>query len=142
MKKQIFSFLTIAAGSFLFVACSDSKATYVDLETGKSIEVKKDDATGKMVNAETGDPVTFYVDTRSNDTLYGANGKVVNGEIVRTSEGKYILSGDLKIKSDEDEYKIKGDDYKMKVEKDGDIKIKDGDTKTKIDEDGKKVKQD
>jgi hypothetical protein len=39
---------------------------------------------------------------------------------------------------------VKRDDYKMKVEKDGDVKIKDGDKKTKIDgETGeKKVKKD
>lgn len=142
MKKQLLSVLTLAAGSFFFYACSESKATYVDLETGKSIEVKKDDATGKMVNAETGEPVRFYVDTRSNDTLYGTDARVVNGQIVRTPEGRYMLSSELEVKSDEDEYKVKGDDFKMKVEKDGDVKIKDGDTKIKKDEEGTKVKND
>lgn len=101
-----------------------------------------------MVHAETRKPVDLYVDTRSNDTIYGKTGKVINGSIrksnsgtytyVQANEGTYSAKGDVedgevKVKVEDGEYKIKSGDYKKKVEKDGDIKIKDGDTKIKID---------
>ena len=41
--------------------------------------------------------------------------------------------GDLKIKSEDGDYKIKDGDYKKKVEADGDVKIKKGDKTIKID---------
>jgi hypothetical protein len=91
-----------------------------------------------MVRTDTRKPVEIYVDTRTNDTIYGPTGKVINGDVVKTKDGKY--------KYEDGEYKIKDDqaDYKKKAEKDGDTKIKDGDTKTKIDgETGeRKVKRD
>jgi len=31
----------------------------------------------------------IYVDTKTNDTIYNANGKVINGFVVKTSNGKY-----------------------------------------------------
>lgn len=111
---------------------------YLDLNTGEAVELEKDSKTGLMVRKDTKEPVQIYVDTRTNDTIYGPTGKVINGYIVRLGDGKY--------KYDDGEYKIKNDDadYKKKVEKDGDIKIKDGDSKTKIDgETGeKKTKRD
>ncbi len=109
------------------------------LDRARKIELKKDDKTGKMVDAETGETVHFYVDTRSKDTIDGRTGKVVNGKLEKRSSGSYVYIND-----ENDEFKVKSDDYKMKVEKDGDIKIKDGDKKIKIDgETGeKKVKKD
>ncbi len=111
---------------------------YLDLSTGEGVDLEKDDNTGLMVRADTRKPVDIYVDTKTNDTIYGPTGKVINGQVVKLGEWKY--------KYDDGEYKIKNDeaDYKKKVEKDGDVKIKDGDTKTKIDgETGeRKVKRD
>ena len=66
------------------------------------------------------------------DVPNGATGDVVNGNVVKTSDGKYDI---------DDEYKIKYGDYKMKVDGD-EVKIKDGDTKTKIEDGEKKVKKD
>ena len=137
-------------GMVIFVACSDSTGRYVDLNTGESVELVKDEETGLMVNAETKKPVRIYVDTETNDTIWGTSGKVINGSISKNSSGTYIYLGDdddsdYKLKRDGAGYKEKvGDDYKKKVEDDGDVKIKDGDTKIKIDaETGEtKVKKD
>ena len=87
-----------------------------------------------MVNSETNEPVYIYVDTKTNDTIYGASGKVINGYVVKTSDGKYKYDGD-------DEYKIKDSDYKKKVNGE-EVKNKDGDTKIKIEDGEKKVKKD
>ena len=137
MKNAIPAFIVIV--SFLWISCTAEKDRYVDLRTGKSITLEKDSETGVWVNAETKKPVYMYVDTKKNDTIYGKSGLVVNGHIVRSDDNVYWYDVDHN-----EEYKAKSDDYKMKVEKDGDIKIKDGDKKTKIDgETGeKKVKKD
>lgn len=100
---------------------------YLDLSTGDRVDLEKDSSSGLMVRTDTKKPVEIYVDTKTNDTIYGSTGKVINGNVVKLGEWKY--------KYDDGEYKVKNDeaDYKKKVEKDGDIKIKDGDKKIKID---------
>ena len=128
--KQLLVFGLSAA--VIFTSCKQDR--YLDLTAGKYIEVEKDEKTGRMVNSETHDPVYIYVDTKTNDTIYGASGKVINGYVVKTSDGKYKYDGD-------DEYKIKDGDYKKKVDGD-EVKIKDGDTKIKIEDGEKKVKKD
>lgn len=139
-------------------------AQYVDLTTGKTFTPVKHEGTGMMMNPETQRPVHIYINTETNDTLYGRTGEVINGKVVRTPEGRYSFSGDgdyifrdgeyrmrteadsagykKKMQSDGD-VKVKYDGYKRKVEKDGDVKIKDGDAKVKVEEDGTmKVKED
>ncbi|HEX5652528.1 MAG TPA: hypothetical protein VFX58_05610 [Chitinophagaceae bacterium] len=137
MKKIFFSVMAtvVLAG---FTACSDSKDRYVDLRTGKPVNLVKDDQSGLMVDESTKKPVYIYVDTKNNDTIYGKTGVVINGQVSTNSDGEYVYVNDL------EPYEIKDGDYKKEVEKDGDIKIKDGDTKVKIDgETGeKKVKTD
>ncbi len=154
--------LLAGAVSFGLFSCDNNDSRYLDLTTGEAVELEKDEKTGLMVNTETGKPVKVYVDRRSKDTIWGSNGKVVNGYIARSEDGEWEYKGDdFKVKSDGDEYKMKsGDDYKVKsedgeykikngdykkeVEKDGDVTIKNGDTKIKIDgETGeRKVKRD
>jgi len=129
MKQLLF--LASISASLFFTACKQGR--YYDLTAGKYIEVEKDDS-GRIVNSETHEPVYMYVDTKTNDTIYGASGKVINGYIVKTEDGKYKYEGD-------DEYKIKYGDYKKKVDGD-EVKIKDGDTKIKIEDGEKKVKKD
>jgi hypothetical protein len=121
--------------SALLWACSPQER-YLNLNTGEKVELEKDPETGLMVDAKTKQPVYLYVDTKTNDTIYGKTGKVVNGEIVRI-DNEYKFKGDY-------EYKSADGDLKVEVEKDGDIKIKDGDSKLKVDgETGeKKVKKD
>jgi len=128
--KQVLVLISVSAG-ILFTACKQDR--YYDLTAGEYIEIEKDDQ-GRVVNSETHDPVYMYVDTKTNDTIYGSTGKVINGYVVKTSDGKYKYEGD-------DEYKIKDGDYKKKVDGD-EVKIKDGDTKVKIEDGEKKVKKD
>ncbi len=137
MKKTIipaFAFAIIVG----LVACSDTKDRYIDLRTGKTVELVEDEKTGLMVDATTNEPVYLYVDTKNNDTIYGKTGEVINGHLIVTDNNEYVYEKDFQ------SYEVKGEDYKVEVEKDGDIKIKDGDSKLKIDgETGeKKVKND
>jgi len=128
--KQLLLISSIAA--FLLVACN--RPRYYDLTAGEYVNLEKDNSTGKMMNTKTHKPVYMYVDTKTHDTIYAATGEVINGHVVVTSDGKYKYDGD-------DEYKIKEDDYKKKVDGD-EVKIKDGDTKIKIEDGEKKVKKD
>ena len=127
MKKIL---LIGASAMFVLIACNRHR--YYDLTAGEHVNLEKDSRTGKMVNAETHQPVYMYVDTKTHDTIYGATGEVINGHIVMTSDGKYKYDGD-------DEYEGKNGDYKKKVDGD-EVKIKNGDSKTKIEDGDKKVK--
>ena len=118
------------------MACNNGQARYIDLNSGETIKVVKDEH-GRLVNAEDKKPVRFYVDAKTKDTIDGRTGKVVNGELVKSDEGDYeYISVRDALASD--------DDFKKKVEKDGDVKIKSGDKKIKIDgkTGEKKVKND
>lgn len=149
MKQLLMVVLAVA--SFVMMGC-DNDARYVDPNTGEALNLKENE-NGLLVDAETGESVDIYVDTRSNDTINGRTGKVINGSIRKNDAGVYIYedessnaakSGDVKVKAEDGEYKIKDGDYKKEVEKDGDVTIKDGDTKIKVDgETGeRKVKKD
>jgi hypothetical protein len=133
--KLVSVLFSIALMSVL-VSC-ESKARYVDVNTGKELDLVKDESSGLMVEAGSKKPVYMYVDTKNNDTIYGSTGKVVNGQVVKTNDGGFKFTGDY-------EYKSADGNLKVEVERDGDIKIKDGDNKIKIDgETGeKKVKKD
>ena len=119
---------TVALAIF---SCKDNNPRYIDPNTGKEVVLVKDANTGLMVDAETKKPVHIYVDTEKKDTIYGETGKVINGHVIQDG-GKYEYA-EMNVKSEDGEYKIKGEDYKEKMEKDGDLKIKNGDVKTKID---------
>ena len=127
MKKLLF-----LCGTAVMIFTSCKRERYYDLTAGKYIKLEKDEKTGRMINTETHEPVYIYVDRETRDTIYGATGDVVNGHVVVTSDGKYDI---------DDEYKIKYGDYKKKVDGD-EVKIKDGDTKIKIEDGEKKVKKD
>lgn len=128
--KQLLVFVSLAT-SLLFTACKQPR--YYDLAAGRYVDLEKDEKTGHMVDATTREPVYMYVDTRTNDTVLGATGVVINGYIVKTDDGKF--------KFDEEEYKLKNDDYKRKIEGD-EAKVKTDDKKVKTDEEEKKVKND
>ena len=128
--KHLLIFTSLAT-ILLLTACK--KGRYYDLTAGKYVELEKDEKTGLMVSATTHEPVYMYVDTRTNDTIYGATGTVINGYVVKTDDGKY--------KFDEEEYKLKNGDYKKKVEGD-EVKVKTDDKKIKTDDEEKKVKKD
>ena len=123
---------------------------YVNLETGNEVYVIPDEETGKAIDRETKDPIRFYVNTKTGDTLF-RTGVVVNHQLIN-QDGKWEFD-EAKVEVDGDEIKIKdnysklkvddgdmkykeGDDKKIKTEKDGDAKIKTATSKTKIEEDG------
>jgi hypothetical protein len=137
MKRLSLPLLGTALAFFLF-SCSDTKDRYIDLRTGKTVKLVKDEKSGLMVDETTKGPVYIYVDTKTDDTIYGKTGTVINGQVVKNRDNDYVYVKDFEA------YEVKGEDYKVEVEKDGDIKIKDGDSKLKIDgETGeKKVKKD
>lgn len=122
--KKLLGIAALAACTF--TACDRTQSRYIDLNTGKSVELVKDPATGMMVNSDTKKPVEIYVDTKTNDTIYGTTGEVINGHVSKKDDGSYLFVGPY-------DYKSPDGSLKVEVEKDGDIKIKDNDNKIKID---------
>jgi hypothetical protein len=160
MKKLLM--LSFAATLLMFTACSDNNSedtagtddstsltttemstagtgasdAYIDLKTGST--VTKDEASGRYVDAS-GNPVDFYVDVNTRDTIYASTGQNVNNAVIydngewRVDEGKVKIDGDeMKYKNGDTKVKVDGDEYKSKS----------GDTKVKVDGDESKVKTD
>lgn len=128
---------------------------YMDVRTGKPIRLSVDRSTGRISNRENNQEVTRYIYVDNNDWwVYDWEGnklgqaKMENDKVLFDDNGNWVDydvkwkddATDTKVKMDEDEYKLKTDDTKIKVEKDGDYKIKTGDKKIKKDEDGTKIK--
>lgn len=145
IKMKISVFLAGFSVIMITVSCNQ-KARYLDLNSNKYIDVKKDSTTGQMVNAKTGVPVDVYVDTKMHDTIYGATGETINGRVYKNAEGQWAVKSEgdeykakseganaAKVKVEGDKYKYKNGDYTIKKESDGDIKIENGSTETKID---------
>src|SRR5262245_41537200 len=118
MKKL--SFLALVAGISMVITSCDrtAGARYIDLSTGREVELVKDDKNGLMVDKATRQPVYIYVDTRNNDTIYGSTGEVINGRLVM-NEGKYYYENDADVKFKDGKYKNDAADYKLKTEDDG-----------------------
>ena len=118
------------------VACSSNKeGRFLNLTSGEEVTVVEDE-NGRMVDEETGKPVKLYVNTRTNDTIYGVTGKVVNGHLRYDDEENLFLydDGDKVVKIDGGEYKMKDGDVKLKKDLDGsEYKYKDNDVKIKRD---------
>lgn len=135
-----------AAQADSFRVNSDAGA-YVDARTGKKVRIKVDPETGARTNLETGEPVDYYVDTRTwwvyGDKNFDTIGSArMEGENLkfRDNNNKWVPFGDRWKLDDDGDLKMKTDDVKMKVDKDGDMKIKTEDGKIKSTEDGVKVK--
>ncbi len=141
------------SGLILLGACTNKEevvpGTYVDLNSGDSVQVIADPVTGYAINSESQKPVYLYVDN-NRDTIF-TTGAVVNNKITRVDDDYFEIDDtkvtiddkdvilkytDYKKKFDGDDYKVKGENYKLKVEGDGDSKLKDGDYKKKVEEDG------
>lgn len=137
MKTILKSAAILLAVSGTFSACSNNDAKFEDLNTGKKIYVIENE-NGEAVDSLTNEPVEFYVNLETKDTIYGKTGRVVNNVIIKTSEGTYELN-EAKIKSEDDEMKIKSESTKIKIDGD-EMKIKTDEKKIKIDGDERKVK--
>ena len=139
MKKL----LIVLSAALIIASCANESARYTDLKTGKTVKLEKD-ASGKMVDVDTKQPVYIYVDHQTDDTIFGRTGAKINGKLIKTTSGEIRYADDIQPGDVDGELKIKSGDYKMKVDEDGDVKIKDGEKVTKIDgETGeKKVKKD
>ncbi len=127
----------LAFPALLITACSQNDSKYKNLQTGEKVYIIESD--GIAVDSVTGKPVEFYVNTETQDTIYGETGEVVNNKVLKTGDGVYKLdeskfkseveqlleSGeDVKVKVDGEDMKIKTDDKKIKVE-DGETTVKD-----------------
>ena len=135
--KQIFKTSLMVAPFALLAACNGSDAKYLNLANGEKVYIIKDSETGNALDSLTNEPVMFYVDLDTKDTISGINGEVVNNKIIKTAEGTYeMIKSDLQ--SEIDQLRAEGD---VKIKIDGDeMKIKTDDKKIKIDGDEKKVK--
>jgi len=121
---------------------------YRDARTGSPIKINVDQTTGAKMNAETNQPIDryIYVVDDSDWWVYDNAGtqlgraKMDNDKLLFEDDSKWV-EYDMKWKADDGGLKGKGDDIKIKTEKDGDTKIKVGDKKIKADEDGVKIKE-
>jgi len=132
-------------------AAGNNEGRYLDARTAKPIKINVDRSTGQRTNAETGEPVWRYVDNRT-WWVYGGDDWDTLGES-RMENGKLMYKGENdawdtyeKRWPDADkmekDWKKKIGDTKIKVSKDGDIKVKNEDGKVKYDADDNKVKVD
>ena len=127
---------------------------YRDLNTGEAIDIWYDAVGMRTLNKKTGAPVEFYINTSTNDTVFGRGRFVVNNYVIKGDDGKWKLNdgkvkvdgdelkvkvGDQKLKIDGDEIKIKANGVKMKSEA-GELKVKSKDGKAKFEDDKTKVK--
>jgi len=154
MKLQVRLFVL---GIVIILSSCGNNGRYLDLSTNEHIAVKKDTTSGYIMNKKTGEPVDFYVDTKTHDTVYGVTGEIVNGRVHKTEEGRWLLNAndsEFKAKSESEnsakqkleggDSKTKTESYTVKKDKDGDVKIENGKTQVKVDgKTGKrKVKRD
>jgi hypothetical protein len=108
-----------ASSSSASLESFDESASYVSLNTKKPVKVKRDMTRGYVVDYETNEPLNYYFYNPATRDTFDWSGNVVNGYLLRGTDGAYTL--------DESRWRIK-------VDSDGDIKAKDGDdTKIKID---------
>jgi hypothetical protein len=148
---------TINTSTTDYAAMADSfnlnseAGVYLNPRTGRSMKIKVDPQTGMRTDATTGEPVWRYVDKRT-WWVYGGDSWDSQGE-AKMEGNKIMYKGDDdtwvnydKRWPDDDQmqksWKTKMGDTKIKVGKDGDVKIKDESGKTKIDGDDGKVKID
>lgn len=114
--------------------------TYIDLNTGDTLDYWYDSDKKIIMNRTTNAPVDFYINTSTSDTVYGRGRFVVNGLLLQGEDGKWKFD-DSKVKIDGDELKIKDGKRKLKIDGD-EIKIKDKDGKIKSEGNEAKVKGD
>ncbi|WP_207511521.1 hypothetical protein [Longitalea luteola] len=96
---------------------------YIDLRTGQPVELYYDAKTRRTYSATTNEPIDFYVNSTTGDTVYGRGRYIVNNYIMRGADGMYKLD-ESRIRISKDEIKIKDGTKKFKMEE-GKMKMKD-----------------
>jgi len=111
---------------------------YIDLKTGQPVELYYDPKARRTYAEMTNEPVEFYIDMSTGDTIYGRGRYVVNNYIIKSDDGMYKLDAN-KIKIDKNEIKIKDGSKKFKMDK-SEMKMKGPDGKMKGDTTSGKMK--
>lgn len=106
-----------------------ASSAYIDLSTGLPVELYYDAKARRTYSVTTNQPVEFYVNSATGDTIYGRGRYIVNNYIVKTPGGMYKLDN-KRIKVEKDEIKIKDGNKKFKMEE-GKMKMKDDGQKAK-----------
>ena len=121
---------------------------YRDVKTGQPIKITVDRTTGAKINTTTNEPVVRYIFVDNTDWwVYDVEGnrireaKMENDKVVYKGENNAWVEWDKIVWDEDGEGKYKNDSTKVKIEKDGDMKIKTGDKKVKV-EDGKTTVKD
>ena len=125
---------------------------YLDPRTGKKIKIGIDPQSGTRYNVETNEPVWRYVDRR-NWWVYGGDDWSQVGEArMEGNELRYKGDNDTWVNYEDrwrvddtkrsEDFKKKYGDTKVKISKDGDIKVKDENGKVKYDAEDNKIKTD
>jgi hypothetical protein len=104
---------------------------YIDLRTGQPVELYYDPKARTTYSAMNNEPVEFYVDMNTGDTVYGRGRYVVNNYITRSNNGMYKLNA-AKVKMEKDEIKIKEGNKKFKMDM-SNMKMKEPNVKMKGD---------
>ncbi|MFC5282839.1 hypothetical protein [Pedobacter alpinus] len=140
MKKLnvVAGLLLIMSPALVMVSCTNNDSKYKNLQTGEKVYIIQSES-GQAIDSISGSPVEFYVNTETQDTIYGETGEVVNNKLIKTSDDVYKLD-ESKFKTEIEEM-MESDDVKIKVDGD-DMKIKTDDKKIKIEDGEKKVKYD
>jgi hypothetical protein len=102
------------------------------------VELYYDPKARRTYTSMTNEPVDFYVDMSTGDTIYGRGRYVVNNYIMRSDDGMYKLDAS-KIKIDKDEIKIKDGNKKFKMDR-SHMKMKGPEGKMKVDSSNAKMK--
>jgi hypothetical protein len=120
---------------------SDSASfMYLDLNTGQPVDLYYNPRYNRTYSIVTNEPVDYYVNIGTGDTVYGRGRYIINNYLVRSTDGMYRLD-DKRIKMDKDDIKMKDGNVKFKMDK-GKMKTKDGDGKMKTDKNDTKIKTD
>lgn len=153
---------TTATSNSDYTALADTFRTnsqagnYLDPRTGKSMHIRVDSATGMRYNEANNEPVWRYVDKRTykvysgdaNNSMWDTVGtaRMQNNRLEYMDSDNKWVNYDKAWKQKDDklhnDWKLKSGDAKIKVSKDGDIKMKDENGKVKYDANSGKVKTD
>lgn len=129
---------------------------YLNPRTGKSMRIRVDTASGMRMDETTNEPVWRYVDKRDykvysgddNNSMWDTAGtaRMQNNRLEYRGDNDSWMNYDKRWKMDDEkrskDWKMKSGDMKMKMDRDGDMKMKDENGKVKYDADDNKVKVD